>query len=334
MVEWFPAFRCNSKCRYCGGYDAEARAKFKDTVPLADILRIIDMSARKGTKMWNIGGRGGEPLLYPGLMEALAAIKRHKMSGLLITNGLLLNEENVSRLVEIKWDMLRISLDSHLGNIHDGIRGIPGNFETIDKALILLKELKKKKRQASPVIVACPVISNLNYNDLERYFDYCAERGVDEVQLMPLIEVHDKAKELMLSPQQRQDLKNILERKKGESRFRHNMEFMLKLCDEAPAAEGSKTAASPVPSGLYCIHLWKTLVISEDGYLSPCSLIKDKLMPIGGDMLKAWDSGIMNDLRARVLKGDYINAACQECCGPLRNETQDFNTYLCKKNKL
>jgi len=336
-IEWFPAYLCNSNCLYCGGYDQEAISHFKEMVSLENILEIIRVSGEQGAKVWNIGGRGGEPLLYPHILQALQEIKRHNMQGIIITNGLTLNRYNVKVIFDIKWDILRISLDSCYPHVHDTLRGVKGNFRIIDEALDELKSLKQNSNSSFPYVVCCPVISNMNCRHMPEYVEYCIKKKVEEIQFMPLIEVHDRAKRLRLSDEDKRYLVDSLTAIRGESRIKHNIDFIISLYSfHSKAADSNKQ-----PSGgrtnklrsLYCIHLWKTLVISEDGYLSPCSLIKERLVKIENDYFKVWDSPKMNALRKRILRGEIINPACIECCGPLKEETRKFNNYLRSKEK-
>lgn len=332
-IEWFPSCVCNSKCQYCGGYDKETISGFGKPVPFGNVVRYIELSGRNGTTTWNIGGRGGEPLLYRDLIGVLELIKRHKMRGILITNGLLLDEAFSARLAKAKWDILRISLDSHLPEIHDEIRGIKGNFKIIDNALTVFKTIKKADGSGYPYIICCPVISNKNFRYISEYIEYCVDKEVSEIQFMPLINVHDRAGTLGLSESQNTDLIASLEENAGEKRVKHNIGFMLSLYKNDHTRRDPGSSAPICATGkLYCIHLWKTLVISEDGYLSPCSLIKDKLVRIEGSLLKGWNSREMNALRAKVLEGELISSICKDCCGPLRNETDDFNRYMERKN--
>jgi MoaA/NifB/PqqE/SkfB family radical SAM enzyme len=329
-IEWFPTYYCNSHCRYCGGYDRKAISEFEATIPYKEIIEIVRLTGEGGTSTWNIGGRGGEPLLYPNLIDILALIKQQGMKGILITNGLLLNDEFVKKLTDIRWDILRISLDSHVPKIHDEVRQVSGNFDKIDKALILYKRLKKEYNTPFPNIVCCPVITNKNYSYILEYMDYCIEKGVDEIQFMPLTEVHDEAKKLSLSEEQREEFIALIEKARSEKRVRHNIGFIISQYKNSNNRLQDNSYNTSYDK-LYCIHLWKTMVISEDGYLSPCSMIKDKLVRITGSYLDAWNSGIMNALRGKILKGEFINAACQDCCGPLRNETLDFKQYISSK---
>ena len=329
-IEWFPTYYCNSHCRYCGGYDLKAISAFEATIPYEEITEIVRLSGEGGTSIWNIGGRGGEPLLYSNLIDILALIKQQGMQGILITNGLLLSNEFAKKLIDIRWDILRISLDSHVSKVHDEIRQVSGNFDKIDKVLILYKRFKKEYNTPLPNIVCCPVITNKNYSHILEYMDYCIEKGVDEIQFMPLTEVHEEAKKLALSEKQREEFLTLIEKARSENRVRHNISFIIsqyKNGNSRPQDYSYNTSYNK----LYCIHLWKTMVISEDGYLSPCSLIKDKLVKITGSYLDAWNSGTMNTLRGKILKGELINAACRDCCGPLKSETLDFNQHISSK---
>jgi len=330
-IEWFPTYLCSSNCQYCGGYDKEAISKFGRLVPYKRIIKIIELSGKIGTTTWNIGGRGGEPLLYPNLVGILEEIKRYNMKGILITNGLQLDAEFIARLIKANWDILRISLDSHIAAIHDEIRGAKGNFDKIDKALILFKKSKIENNTNFPNIVCCPVITNKNYRHVVEYVEYCVERGVDEIQFMPLINVHERAERLKLSDNQKRGLIELLQMKIHEDRIKHNISFITSLYKNNYEAGGQKlNSEADSNNKLYCIHLWKTLVISEDGYLSPCSLIKDKLLKIKGSHLKSWSSAKINQLRKKILRDELIDSVCKDCCGPLRNETDNFNQYLLK----
>ncbi len=332
VIEWFPSYLCNSKCQYCGGYDEETKAAFRQLVPYEEIKRIIKLSAECGVTLWNIGGRGGEPFFYPDVINSLQEVKQYNVKGILITNGLLLDKEGINKLVNIKWDILRISLDSHSAEIHDRLRGIQGNFNRIDKALSLFKNIKKDQNTRFPGLTCCPVITNNNYKFIKEYMDYCIEKGVDEIQFMPLINVHERAEKLVLSDYQKKELVALLEEKASENRIRHNISFVISLYkNNDEENKGEWNIERSFNKKLYCVHLWKTLVISEDGYLSPCSLIKDKLVKIKSSLTDAWGSEVMSELRSKILNAELISSACKDCCGPLRQETINFNRYLLEK---
>jgi len=328
MIEWFPSPQCNAKCLYCSS-DTDPGTS-QAIIALPQMIEIIQSLSSQGIKVWNIGGRWGEPLLYPQLLDILKTIKTAKLYGILITNGLLLNEKFIEELAAIKWELLKISLDSHRKEIHDKIRGSQGSFAQIDSSLKFLKKLKQK--QKFPYSLCCPVITNQTYLYLHEYIEYCIENQVDEIEFMPIhnIGVNNNAQKFLLSNEEIKEFLKLAKKKIKESRIKHNLHFIINHYEQ----KTTKTEPVYNSRNLYCIHLWKTLVISEEGHLCPCSAIKDISFKVtGNDYLGAWKSTEMNKLRQKILKGEFIEpGACKECCGPLRNETLKFNRYLDSKN--
>ena len=75
---------CNFKCRQCF-------SKFgtKETLPVEDWKKIVDNCIAEAE--FNIAG--GEPMLYPGLVELVQYIRSKGVKVSLITNGSLMDEE-------------------------------------------------------------------------------------------------------------------------------------------------------------------------------------------------------------------------------------------------
>ncbi len=100
-----PVRRCNLACTYCSEFDS-----FSPPVPTPVMLRRIDLLAALGTTIITISG--GEPLLHPDLDEIIRRIRRHRAIATLITNGLLLTPERITRLNRAGLDHLEISIDN------------------------------------------------------------------------------------------------------------------------------------------------------------------------------------------------------------------------------
>lgn len=113
---------CNARCRFCRfpSVPAEDRG-------FADPARLVPGLARL-----QAGGirylifTGGEPLLYPALLEVLGEARRLGFSTLLVTNGTLLNPALLHRLKEAGLGRLLISFDAAEPEVHDRHRGVPG----------------------------------------------------------------------------------------------------------------------------------------------------------------------------------------------------------------
>ncbi len=105
LAHIIPMRRCNLSCAYCNEYD-----KVSDPVPVAEMLRRVDMLAALGTAIITISG--GEPLLHPDLDEIIRRIRRVGSTATIITNGYLLTPERIQRLNRVGLDHLQISIDN------------------------------------------------------------------------------------------------------------------------------------------------------------------------------------------------------------------------------
>jgi organic radical activating enzyme len=105
LVHLIPMRRCNLACRYCNEYDAVSAP-----VPLAEMLRRVDLLAGLGTSAITISG--GEPLMHPELDAIVARIRGRGMVVTLITNGYHLSPERIERLNRAGLDHLEISIDN------------------------------------------------------------------------------------------------------------------------------------------------------------------------------------------------------------------------------
>jgi MoaA/NifB/PqqE/SkfB family radical SAM enzyme len=97
-------WRCNLDCSYCTEYDNS-----KDHVPYDDVVRRVDKCHELG--VLHVDLIGGEPLLHPDLVRALARITGHGMTTGLTTNGFLLTAARLDQLIGAGLGRLQISVD-------------------------------------------------------------------------------------------------------------------------------------------------------------------------------------------------------------------------------
>src|ERR1700749_1002509 len=105
LAHIIPMRRCNLACGYCNEYD-----KVSNPVPLAEMLRRVELLANLGTSIITISG--GEPLLHPELDELIRGIRDRGAIATIITNGYLLTPERIERLNRAGLDHLQISIDN------------------------------------------------------------------------------------------------------------------------------------------------------------------------------------------------------------------------------
>lgn len=148
--------RCNLNCKHCM-VNAKSNTQYDyfDTVELKrNLAKIIELNPD------NMIITGGEPMLRKDFFE-ISKFCRDNYSGVLtlMTNGILINEDNVSELVRY-YDSFDISIDGYDEKTCSLIRG-KGVFDQIVKSISLLSKNGIKKINTSMILSA----TNLNYID-------------------------------------------------------------------------------------------------------------------------------------------------------------------------
>lgn len=141
-----PTMGCNFDCPYC--FQEHASGKMApevqdDVVSLAK--RMMDAS---GAKNVSVTWFGGEPLLFPDViellskrLERLARERGGEYSAMIITNGYLLTQENVSLLERCRVGLAQVTIDG-LGATHDVTRHLRGGGSTFERIVGNLREAK------------------------------------------------------------------------------------------------------------------------------------------------------------------------------------------------
>jgi MoaA/NifB/PqqE/SkfB family radical SAM enzyme len=129
-------YACNLKCEHCFATALEKRDRRKITP--TEYHEIVRQAMTLGAI--NFSFQGGEPTLYPELLDFIKNTfpKRNLIS--VTTNATLLNEEKIRTFKKIGVDILTISLDSAVPKEHDKFRGVKGTFEkTMNTIKLALK---------------------------------------------------------------------------------------------------------------------------------------------------------------------------------------------------
>ena len=127
--------RCNMQCSYC---DLWHKDHSKEVAPdlwkrmLPELLDILGQP--------KINFAGGEPMLSPVIFDLLQiCVDRGAYPGF-VTNGRLLNEENVERLAKLNIANINISLDDDRAEVFDRVRRAPGHTELLLKNIASLQK--------------------------------------------------------------------------------------------------------------------------------------------------------------------------------------------------
>ncbi|MFX1366528.1 MAG: radical SAM/SPASM domain-containing protein [Promethearchaeota archaeon] len=119
-------YKCQCNCKHCSA-GRHLREDMKE-LSTKEAKALIDQSQNLGVSL--IAFTGGEPLLRDDIYELISYVDKRKALPILFTNGLLLTEENIDKLVNAGLYSLFVSIDSPIREEHDKLRGFTGLFES------------------------------------------------------------------------------------------------------------------------------------------------------------------------------------------------------------
>jgi MoaA/NifB/PqqE/SkfB family radical SAM enzyme len=177
--------RCNLRCRMCGQWSEEGyvRGKQRDLsreMDLVDWERLVDEVADHGVQ--SVLLRGGEPFLFPGIVELLEHLHQRDLFVSIDTNGTLLKEyaEVLTRLGKIH---VTISVDGP-EEIHDQVRGVKGTFQRLKEGVARLFELEAQGGQAVSKSVNFTILDT-SYRWLPLMPDVTRNLGINTMAIVP-----------------------------------------------------------------------------------------------------------------------------------------------------
>lgn len=195
----FPSFlsltitnACNLRCRMCGqwseeGYIRQGAGPQRGRMRLEDWKRVVDEAADHGVTSLLI--RGGEPFLYPGIIELLHHIESRGMEISIDSNGTVL-DRFASDLVGIAKLHITVSMDGP-EPIHDEVRGVAGTYQKVKRGLERIAELERDRDTRISTSLTL-TISPYSYRGLGALPDVARQLGVDTVCIVPYYYVPDQ----------------------------------------------------------------------------------------------------------------------------------------------
>jgi len=127
--------KCNLRCIYCY---ADAGEKEADELRFDEVINVIDQAIELGARRIIIIG-GGEPLLYPRIMEIIRYIYQRDVGIDLFTNGTFISRDIAKELFSMGVSPV-IKLNSFQEDVQDRLAGKTGAYKAIQKGLNNLLE--------------------------------------------------------------------------------------------------------------------------------------------------------------------------------------------------
>ncbi|ROO51620.1 MoaA/NifB/PqqE/SkfB family radical SAM enzyme [Micromonospora sp. Llam0] len=223
---WALRSPCNLGCRYCYfGTVEEHRAGLPDgpgmlshlsrtDLDLTDIVAFVD--TLPGSRVDRIFIAGGEPLIWPPVLDVVAAIKAAGVQVVLCTNGIPLNRPQlVERILAIGVDAVSVSLDSADASYNDHWRPARnGQHGHVDVSHGIRALLGARGTGSTPRVGIYTVITRRNLDAVTEMAVLAARLGCDYFVPQPIAlqRGHPLHQTLSLTPADAPALERVLDR--------------------------------------------------------------------------------------------------------------------------
>lgn len=159
---------CNEKCIHC--YIPQEKKSKGELLPLSKFRQLID-------ELCAIGGEevilsGGEIMLHKSLFEMLDYCKQKAIRVRLLSNCLLMSNEQINSMKGHGVSSVQVSLYSTEPKIHDSITQVKGSFERT------LSSIKKLQSAGIEVIIAVSVVKQ-NVESIIEILRFAKERDIE-----------------------------------------------------------------------------------------------------------------------------------------------------------
>lgn len=244
-------YKCQCNCRHCS-----AGRHLRNDLPdlsTKEAKALIDQSQNLGVSI--ITFTGGEPLLRDDIYELISYVDKRKAIPILFTNGLLLSEENIEKLVNAGLYSLFVSIDSPIPEEHDQLRGMAGLFES---AILGIKRMQSKGGFVG--ISSYATRSATQKGMYKKLYSLARELGVENLILFDGVPTGNTLNDTseMLTPEQHEEI-----RKFSSYIFKHQRVPQLNSQSWQNSIEGYL-------GGIGCLAVNLQYYVSAYGDVSPC----------------------------------------------------------------
>ena len=318
-------YRCNLRCRMCFYYN---EAEKSNTQSLIHTRKNEELTLQQNVKVLTL--HGGEPLVYEGVFE----ISKYAASkGLLvnfITNGILLNDNIIDKIIDAGINSITISLDGP-DYIHDDIRGMKGAFSRIMDGIAILRK-KEKEGKKIPKLSISTYISALNQSTVMELFEKIKTTGITDWSIGLVTYNSEKLssatrKILGIGGEKGQgdlsclsdDITSLEPEKLLKAREqlkKENMKAGLQIT--FPSKEAINRYSDQLFNEVnYCLYPWARVIVSPYGEVFPCIPMSMVDADMGNikekNLAEIWNGEKYRAFRM-ALKGKRLLPVCSKCC--------------------
>lgn len=161
--------------------DGETRMPNPGHMPLNLALRTVDEAAALGMEELQLSG--GDPLLYPHLVEVIRAAKRHPGVFVLMNSvGTGVTAEKAHEIIDAGLGAWNFSVDTLDPALYEELRGVRNALSTIMKAIATVREAGAEFPDFRMNYMT--VITRRNFRGIPDVIAHCVDTGIASVYLM------------------------------------------------------------------------------------------------------------------------------------------------------
>ena len=296
-----PTTGCNFRCTMC----QVSSPNFKSKNMTIDTFKIL---IKNNPQLIKIKLQGmGEPLVNKYFFEMIEICNKHGVFVETVTNGSLLNNENIKKVLNSKSIYrISISIDGASKEIFEGIR-VKSNFGTvIDNVKNLSTQIKEKKSNIN--LRALCLVQKSNLHEFESIIKLCKEIGFNELEFQVQLtgwgkseweEKNDSSDINYRNLDNKKQLKDIIEKYNSKK-------FKVSIVESNLLTENNK-----------CSYPWHNPYISAEGKVVSCCMIADPKINTMGDINsenfdKIWNSKNYIEFRKSITTHN-LRDYCKNC---------------------
>lgn len=305
-------------------------------MPLDLALRTIDEAAALGMEELQLSG--GDPLLYPHLIEVIRAAKRHRGVFVLMNSvGTGVTADKARQIIDAGLGAWNFSVDTLDPALYERLRGVRGALPTIMQAIQTVREAGASFPEFRFNYMT--VITRHNFRGLPELLEHCLETGVASIYLM---NVYGDAtgQSLLTEPEIREFRDRIVPAMLAILKERKTPQIVQSNAAEVMASFFSReNPDSNYAQGIY----WPDMdtvrqacrvpsyysLIEPDGRVLPCCLVEIAHQGEVGNVMdrplsEVWTSQEFDQFRRERIP------FCQRCSSP-RNRTLGLIPKMCRQ---
>lgn len=276
FCNYYVTLRCNSKCEFCNIWQITEKSEEQSIYEIKNNLKAL---RKLGVKI--IDFTGGEPLLYPNIIEALTLAKDYGFYTTVTTNCILYPKFALK--LKGLVDVLQFSFESPTEEIHNKIRGV-NCYNKVIESIHLAKEIKQK-------VYLIHTVTDHNIGDVPKVIAFSQKYKC----ILFLNPCFNYFKNEGISPKSIKILENYF----------YEKFVIMDVANTKLILDGGNNIYNPI-----CKAVSSSVVISPDNYiLLPCYHHYIQKIKINNDLLEIYSSEKVQ----RIKKKEGTYAFCRDC---------------------